>query len=165
MARRPVTLEQREQIQRDVHLGNAIDPGPPLNPLNGAAAAAARMRERTEEVNNLLRDAAERLEGLGLGVSAHVQIDEGYGYETLLHFGKSGKEWRLTILSGPPGTDGDYVSTDALSAPREDRINAVKALPTLFAKLVEVANQQAEDLKETVAGGRAFLAMLEGKKQ
>jgi len=93
----------------------------------------------TEKLNAALVRAEETIRGLRLGVSASVPIAPGAAAE--LRWGKRGGEWGLLVVASLE----EVGATPVLSASREKRILAAKAIPTLVAEMRRVeAAQEAE---------------------
>ena len=107
------------------------------------------LAKATDELNEVLRDAEDRLAALNLGVAAEIALSDCVH----LRFGKHGAGWALLCIRGD--------QTDPIvSASRRVRVEAAQALPRLRAALLETATTQEAAVRFAVLEARKFLASL-----
>jgi hypothetical protein len=139
----------------------------PEEQFTRAKLARLEMEESTELLNRTLLAAERKFTALGLGVTATVHLWPPSPQDTsedLLRFGKDGKEWRFSVLSGDQGDPPwEYTETPLMSSSRELRSQALTKLPDLHEALVKQAEEAAKVLNIRLLTANEFLAKLEEK--
>ena len=100
----------------------------------------ARLHGATDRLNAALLEFEAALQALNLGVSAMVDLypdQDTDPWYTMLEFKKMGGAFKLVLTSGEIGGEDEDV-TPICSASREQRLEAVKLLPKLYAKILEM---------------------------
>jgi hypothetical protein len=141
-------------------------PKPPaseqLLPTADAARGLAKaLSAETDDLNTKIARVEKRLIGLGLGVTAWVDMTtaaEAKADRTVsLGFRKFGPVWQLVVASGSKKTD-PLPETPLLQAPKQLRIRGAEMVPTLLKLMLSEARKQLEEVKRASKGLDDLLA-------
>lgn len=117
--------------------------------MTRAEQAAQGLATATNLLNSAIALAEESIQGLGLGVSAEIDLPRQHGdrddWRRRLGFGKLNDKWRLFYGEG---TDDDFVENPLLNASREARTMAVALIPVLVEELIAAAESSAKAIGE-----------------
>ena len=134
---------------------------PPSNirkALRRGRAVSAALEAATEDVNAGLLAVQAAIEGLRLGVSASVTLEDysdkdeyGPGPALWLTFGKNSGRWCLYTEHGIDGEPDTFTTAELLRESRRIRLLAVDKLPSLVNALVRQAEREVADVQEKAA--------------
>ena len=109
----------------------------------------SEIHDQTDELNELLFDAEEKLAEMGLGVSAFVELTPG----CRLGFRKRGENWCLVVHQ-----DSVMNKYDPLAQmPRQFRVLAASKLADLRDALIAEHDKQVLEVRNATAAARAFV--------
>lgn len=130
------------------------------NTLTELAVAAQKLNELSDQLTKYVRGIEEKINQLGLGISASTPIEmwtsedgmQSNGWK--LSYGKSGRKWGLLVeyfeenINYPP--DDEYESWAFAESPREQRIRAVQKIPDLLGALLQKSSEVASKIVHSV---------------
>jgi hypothetical protein len=130
--------------------------------IKKARVTAAKLAEKSNELNDVLLKAQDAIAALRLGVSASVlmHIEETNAAETYLSFERYEGKWSLTILEGHPAFE-EWSTTPLLKASRRLRMEASKLLPALVDKLMEQTEKEIGEVDESKSAVVSFVKELQ----
>jgi hypothetical protein len=121
------------------------------------------LHRATDQLNVAFLDAEQALRDLRLGVTASVLLDsdEEWDWYQTLEFCRSGKDFKLMVVSGRAGDDpGSFEATHITSASRETRLEAIKKLPELHAELLKSFHAEVERVQAGIGEVASFAQSL-----
>jgi len=123
-----------------------------------------RLHEATDRLNAVLTEFEKALAQLNLGVSARLILDENdEGWTKALAFTKTSNGFRLMVETGFDDQPHTYQVTPLASASRETRLEAVEALPKLYACLLHEFEQEIRRVNEGIGRVEELARMVRAK--
>jgi hypothetical protein len=123
------------------------------------------LHQATDKLNAALLDAQKALADLKLGVTAYVLLeeeDESLWFKSL-GFEKLGGEFKLVIHEGHHDEPDRGSTTELTSASRESRLQAVRALPKLYRKLLNAFDTEVDRVNKSITEVHQLTTVIRAK--
>jgi hypothetical protein len=162
---------RREALSESAFGGSTSDPYSAYEEMVAQPAVndspAELMMVATAQINVLIARAEVAIHLLGFHVTGRVLLaeDDASDWTQWLRFGKEGKQWRLTVESGPANDLDAWTSVSLHTTSRETRLKALRLLPQLVDELSGRAEREARAAMKIVSDAQEFIASLERMHQ